>query len=97
MKPSKEARELATWIERHHVSVEDTAAEIDAFAARKVAAERERCALLLEQVTKDDDTSELGEAAADAYNAGPARRSCSDRLRDWNSVLAVAIRSGSQP
>lgn len=53
----------------------------------------ERCAALVEQVARGDDVSEAGERAADAFNSGAPRRSMSERLRDWNSEIAKAIRS----
>ena len=64
---------------------------------RAVAQERERCAKMLEQVARDDDASNIGERAADAFNNGSAHRSMTARLKDWNRVLVDAIRSGEQP
>ena len=83
------------YLDRWCDPTQNIAIALDAFAARAVQAERERCAKLLEMVVDPTDESDLGERAADAYNRGPARRAASERLRDWNTVLAQAIRAGN--
>lgn len=49
------------------------------------------CADFLEQIAKDDDTSEVGEEASGAFNTG-AGRPMSERLRDWNHEIAESLR-----
>ena len=56
------------------------------------AAGREEAAKLLEQVARDDDESELGARAAEAFNTSD-RREMNDRLRSWSAVLAEGIRA----
>lgn len=72
------------------------AAFAQARADAAVARERERLAALLEQVADEQDDSDIGERASDAFNYGN-RRSMSERLQSWNKVIADAIRSGEQP
>jgi hypothetical protein len=70
------------------------AASIDKLICAGRAAMREEAAQLIIQVAKAGDESELGERMADAHNSGPARkRSCTDRLIDWNNELAGGIRA----
>ncbi len=66
---------------------------LDAFAAKARAAAFEEAAQLVVRVAEPNDDSALGEACADAYNSGTARRSVTDRLVDYSAVLAAGIRA----
>jgi cell division protein ZapA (FtsZ GTPase activity inhibitor) len=51
------------------------------------------CARLLDKVADENDISELGDLASEAFDANHRNRTMSDRLRAWNKVLADHIRS----
>ena len=96
--PTEADRQKATTLYesmRGHTKMMNIESVWDAIAEARAeghAAGREEAAKLLEQVARDDDESELGARAAEAFNTSD-RREMNDRLRSWSAVLAEGIRA----